>query len=89
MTSCYVSCSESTPAKSSERMAGSWGCLAPELSTLQGPRGGRGGLMLPGLGRESLTMSEGAKEQPPTVQWKCTFLPQLFFKWSTGILMGP
>lgn len=56
---------------------------------LQGPRGGRGGLMLPGLGRESLTMSEGAKEQPPTVQWKCTFLPQLFFKWSTGILMGP
>lgn len=38
----HVSCSESTAAKSSERTAGSLGCLAPELSTLQGPRGGRG-----------------------------------------------
>lgn len=45
--------------------------------------------MLLGLGRESLTMSEGAKEQPPTVQQRYTFLPQLFLKWSTGILMGP
>lgn len=66
------------------------GCLAPELPTLEGPRGGRGGpTRRLGHGGESLTMSEGAKEQPPTVQQKHTFLPQLFLKWSTGILMGP
>lgn len=62
------------------------GCLAPELSTL---KGGRGGPTLLGYGGKSLTKSEGAKEQPPTVQQKHTFLPLLFLKWSTGILKGP